>query len=57
MRPDQQPERLSRADRRRDRIRAEIQRNREGGHRVPTWVLAAVLGVILIGWLVLILTS
>ena len=64
--PDQhsadQPERtaddvrLSRADRRRERIRAELQRNREGGHRVPTWVLAAFLAVLLLGWAYLIVT-
>lgn len=47
----------ARVARRRARIRAEIQRNRAGGHRVPTWVLAAVLGVILAGWLYLIITS
>jgi hypothetical protein len=34
---------------RRDRIAAEIQRNREGGHRVPTWALASVLAVIVLG--------
>jgi hypothetical protein len=39
-----------RARRRRDRIRDEIRRNREGGHRVPTWVLAAVLALLLAGW-------
>jgi hypothetical protein len=46
-----------RVERRRDRIRAEIQRNRAGGHKVPTWVMAAVLGVILAGWVYLIVTS
>ena len=53
--PDQQPR--SRVDRKRDRIRSEIRRNRDGGHRVPTWVLAAILGLILLGWLVLVATS
>ncbi|WP_164842489.1 hypothetical protein [Actinoplanes solisilvae] len=43
--------------RKRDRIRAEIERNRAGGHRVPTWVLAAVLGVFLLGWVCLVVTS
>jgi hypothetical protein len=33
----------SRVDRRRDNIVAEIERNRRGEHRVPTWVLALVL--------------
>ncbi|MEV4344687.1 hypothetical protein AB0J83_09445 [Actinoplanes sp. NPDC049596] len=47
----------SRAGRKRERIRAEIHRNRAGGHRIPTWLLAAILGVILLGWLYLIVTS
>ena len=62
--PDQpRPERSAedvlwqRVDRKRDRIRAEIQRNRAGGHRVPTWVLAAALGLIVLAWLALIVTS
>jgi len=59
--PDQpEPERAlwGRAERKRARIRAEIQRNRAGGpHKIPTWVLAVVLGVILLGWLALIVTS
>ncbi|HEV7962953.1 MAG TPA: hypothetical protein VGP57_10500 [Actinoplanes sp.] len=61
--PDQPPRessaedvRWSRLERKRDRIRAEIQRNRAGGHKIPTWVLAALLGLILLGWLYLIVT-
>jgi hypothetical protein len=60
--PDQ-PERSAedvawgRVRRKRDRIHAEIKRNRQGGHRIPTWVLAAVLGLLLLGWLALIVTS
>jgi hypothetical protein len=46
-----------RVERKRERIRAEIQRNRQGGHKIPTWVLAAVLGLLLAGWLYLIITS
>ena len=45
-----------RVQRKRDRIRSEIRRNRDGGHKVPTWVLAAVLGFVLLGWLLLILS-
>ncbi|BCJ77244.1 hypothetical protein CS0771_67880 [Catellatospora sp. IY07-71] len=41
--------------RRRDRIYNEIQANRRGEYRVPTWVLATVLGLIVAGWLGLIL--
>ncbi|MFF5288155.1 hypothetical protein [Paractinoplanes globisporus] len=44
-----------RVQRKRDRIRAEIQRNRAGGHKIPTWAMAAVLGAALLGWLWLIL--
>ncbi len=46
-----------RVERKRDRIRAEILRNRQGGHKVPTWVLAVVLGLLLAGWLYLVVTS
>ena len=46
-----------RVERRRARIRAEIHRNRAGGHRIPTWVLAVVLGLVLVGWLYLVLTG
>jgi len=46
-----------RVERKRERIRAEIKRNREGGHKVPTWVLATVLGLLLAGWIYLIITS
>jgi hypothetical protein len=46
-----------RVERKRDRIRAEIQRNRAGGHKIPTWALAAVLALFLAGWLYLIVTS
>jgi hypothetical protein len=47
----------ARVDRRREKIRAEVRRSRDGGHRIPTWVLATVLGLILAGWLYLIITS
>jgi hypothetical protein len=47
----------ARVERRRAKIRAEIRRNRAGGHKVPTWVMAAVLGAILAGWIFLIVTS
>lgn len=46
-----------RAQRRRERIRDEIERNREGGHRVPTWALAALLGLVILAWVLLILTA
>jgi len=47
-----------RVERKRDRIRAEIKRNREGGpHTVPTWVLVVVVGLLLLGWLYLLFTD
>jgi hypothetical protein len=46
-----------RVERKRDRIRAEIRRNRQGGHKIPTWLLAAVLALLAAGWLYLIITS
>jgi hypothetical protein len=46
-----------RVERKRERIRAEIQRNRAGNHKVPTWVLAVLLAAIIAGWLYVILTA
>ena len=46
-----------RVQRKRERIRSEIRRNRAGGHKIPTWLLAGVLGIILLGWLWLVVTS
>jgi hypothetical protein len=47
-------EKLNWIDRRREKIRAEIDRNRRGEYTVPTWVLAVALIVIVGGWLALI---
>jgi hypothetical protein len=57
--PGQPPEDApwGRLRRRRDRIRAEIHRNRTTEHRIPTWVLASILGALLAGWVYLIVTS
>ncbi|WP_412539144.1 hypothetical protein R8Z50_25265 [Longispora sp. K20-0274] len=44
----------SRVQRRRAKIAAEIQRNRQGGHKIPTWVLAAILVIVVVGWIALI---
>jgi hypothetical protein len=44
-------------ERRKQRIADEIARNRRGGHRVPTWVLALILGVFLAAWIALIVFS
>jgi hypothetical protein len=43
--------------RRRRKIREEIERNRRGEYRVPTWVLAAILVAILAAWAAIILLS
>lgn len=43
--------------RRRAKVVAEIQRNRRGEYRVPTWVLVAVLLAFLAGWAALIFTA
>jgi len=40
-------------NRRRTKIIAEIERNRRGEYTVPTWVLAAVLILLVGGWLAL----
>jgi hypothetical protein len=42
---------------RRDRVRAEIERNRRGEYMVPTWVLALALGLFLAGWIALIVLN
>ena len=44
-------------DRRRARMAAEIRRNREGNHKVPTWVMAAALVVMVGAWAALIILS
>jgi hypothetical protein len=43
--------------RRRRKIREEIDRNRRGEYRVPTWVLGAMLVAILVGWAAIIFLS
>jgi hypothetical protein len=53
--PDRPPP--SRIERRRQKIAEEIERNRRGEYRVPTWVLAAALVLIVGGWLALIFLS
>ena len=61
--PDQQPEQTAedvawgRVQRKQAKIRAEIESNRAGDHRVPTWALAALLGVVLLAWALLVLTT
>ncbi len=58
--PGEKPERTiedvmwGRVERRRERIRNQVRHARDGDHKVPTWLLAAVLGLLLLGWLFLI---
>ncbi|MFE9959588.1 hypothetical protein [Micromonospora sp. NPDC005299] len=51
---DRGTEKLNWVERRREKIRAEVERNRRGEFTVPTWVLAAALVVIVVAWLALI---
>jgi hypothetical protein len=43
--------------RRAARARAEIERNRQGGHKVPTWVLVVALVAIVTAWVAVIVFS
>jgi hypothetical protein len=44
-------------DRRREKIRAEIERNRRGEYAVPTWALVVILLLIVAGWAALVIRS
>ncbi|HEY2794750.1 MAG TPA: hypothetical protein VGJ28_20485 [Micromonosporaceae bacterium] len=52
--PQAHKPRVDRVNQRRDRIVAEIQRNRRGENAIPTWVLAAVLVLIVVGFTALV---
>jgi len=41
--------------RRREKVVAEIERNRRGDYKVPTWVLAVALAVVVLAWVALII--
>ncbi|MEV6815015.1 hypothetical protein C1I95_29170 [Micromonospora craterilacus] len=56
-RPGQGTERQGWLERRRDKIRAEIERNRRGEYTVPTWVLALALALIVGAWVTLIILA
>jgi hypothetical protein len=56
--PDPDPAaRLNRAERRRERIRQQVQSARHGRKLVPTWLMALILALFLGGWLYLIITK
>ncbi|HEX7746506.1 MAG TPA: hypothetical protein VF462_14740 [Micromonosporaceae bacterium] len=52
-----QQARVSRLERRRQKIVDEITRNRRGEYTVPTWVLLLALLLVVGGWLALVLLS
>jgi hypothetical protein len=43
--------------RRRRKIQEEIERNRRGDYKIPTWVLATLLVAIVTAWILLIVLS
>jgi hypothetical protein len=49
--------RWRRIERRRDKVYKQVMHAKHGRHRVPTWALAAVLALLLAGWIYLIVTS
>jgi hypothetical protein len=49
--PERRPNWLAR---RREKARAEIERNRRGEPAIPTWVLVVTLVVLVVGWTTLI---
>ncbi|HZN20379.1 MAG TPA: hypothetical protein VFB84_19635 [Micromonosporaceae bacterium] len=49
--------RMGWSQRRREKIVAEIERNRRGDHKVPTWVLALVLVAFVAVWAAVIALS
>ncbi|MBX7266767.1 hypothetical protein KIF24_12470 [Micromonospora sp. Llam7] len=55
--PTRGTERQSWLERRREKIRAEVERNRRGEYTVPTWVLALALALIVGAWLALIILA
>jgi hypothetical protein len=56
-RPSFHEARLNRMNRRRDKIVAEIERNRRGESRVPTWVLGLILVLVVAGFAALVVFS
>ncbi|MFV2101519.1 hypothetical protein [Micromonospora sp. LOL_024] len=52
--PGQGADRQGWLERRREKVRAEVERNRRGEYTVPTWVLALVLALIVGAWLALV---
>ncbi|WP_092379803.1 hypothetical protein [Micromonospora phaseoli] len=55
--PSQGTERQGWLERRREKVRAEVERNRRGEYTVPTWVLALALVLIVGAWLALVILA
>lgn len=55
--PPPDRERLTWLERRRQKIRDEIERNRRGEYTVPTWVLTLALVAMVVGWCGLLLLA
>ncbi|MDR7274574.1 hypothetical protein [Catenuloplanes atrovinosus] len=55
--PEHERPGLNRFERRRERIVAEVQANRRGEYRVPTWVYATILGLIVAGWVIFVIVG
>jgi len=59
--PDEDPfatpnqHRASLVNRRRAKVLSEMDRNRRGNHRVPTWVLLAAVLLIIVGYVAIVL--
>ncbi|MBB2944006.1 hypothetical protein FB565_003735 [Actinoplanes lutulentus] len=49
--------RWGRLQRRRERVYRQIQKDRAGNHKIPTWVYVTALALLLAGWAYLIVTS
>jgi hypothetical protein len=49
--------RWRRIERRREKVYRQVQQAKHGKHLIPTWLLATILGLLLAGWLYLIITS
>jgi len=55
--PTQDGLRVGWLQRRRDKIVAEIERNRRGEYTVPTWVLVVAVAAIVAAWITVIVVS
>jgi hypothetical protein len=52
-----EPDRRTWLQRRRDKVVEEIERNRRGGHEIPTWVLTVILLAVVGAWAAVIILA